>query len=180
MIQHSNELDDDDRVISKSQIKREAEALQEMGRSIYALPKRVRRKLPLEPQLAAAFEEADRLKNPDALRRHFRYIGRLLRELDNGHIKAELAKIKTTAQTNQLAQADLNATIETLLRNDRGASESLLETFPLLDRQRLNQLIRNAISAEASLTDGSPPSLARQRLRKYLSTSMRNTRPPAG
>ncbi|RLA03017.1 MAG: hypothetical protein DRQ54_11355, partial [Gammaproteobacteria bacterium] len=105
------ELADDGVVVSRSQIKREAEALQKFGREIYSLPKRQRNALPLDDLLLTAFKEADRLKAPDALQRHFQYVGKLLRERDTDAIRVAMTVVANAPTANQRIQSELQQII---------------------------------------------------------------------
>lgn len=63
---------------SKSQLKREAQALRAFGAQLVALKENQLVKLPLEERLSRAILEARQLK-PQAARRQLNYIGKLLR-----------------------------------------------------------------------------------------------------
>ena len=167
------ELADDGVVVSRSQIKREAEALQKFGREIYSLPKRQRNALPLDDLLLTAFKEADRLKAPDALRRHFQYVGKLLRERDTDAIRVAMTVVANAPTANQRIQSELQQIIAALFEGGRDASEALLTQYAGLDRQQLNQLIRNAARAEAKLEEGTKDPAATKKLRQYLAAGMK-------
>lgn len=137
--------DNEEILISKSHLKREAEALQTLGKEIYQLPKKQRDKLSLSNGLIAAFEEADRIKSNNALQRHFQYIGKLLREMGNTEeITKSISNIETNSQIHQRKTARINELITVLIQEDDNKTiEMLLQKNPKLNRQQLNQLIRN-------------------------------------
>ena len=170
-----HKIPDEEDFISKSQIKREADELKKFGREIYEMPKKKRNKLPLNNQLIAAFEEADRIKSNEALRRHFQYVGKLLRDADIDSIHAAIHTLEVSPLTHQRKQMRLDETIDRLLQDGNSTSEALLKEQPRLNRQTLNQLIRNTISAEAKLPEGNVDSPAKRKLKKYLAEGISNT-----
>ncbi len=160
-------------IVSRSQIKRDAEALQALGKAIYALPKKQRKLVELNDLVLAAFEEANRIKSADALRRHFQYVGKLLRELDPNTLQAARTAVATAASANQTMQTQQQQLISSLLAGGREASEELLEKHPDLERQQLNQLIRNAARAEAKRPEGAKEPPATKKLKQYLSQNIK-------
>ena len=68
---------------SRSQKKRESSALQELGAKLAKLPLRALEGFPLPPDLLEAFRALKAIKSNEARRRHFQYIGRLMREADD-------------------------------------------------------------------------------------------------
>lgn len=67
--------------VSKSEIKRDAEALKKLGEKLVDLTKAKLEKIPLEEKLLEAIELAQRLQK-EARRRQLQYIGKLLRNID--------------------------------------------------------------------------------------------------
>ena len=67
---------------SRSQKKRDSQALKDIGVELYKLSIGQRKKIPLNQDLELAFAEMDRLKDKEAKRRHMQYIGKLLRQCD--------------------------------------------------------------------------------------------------
>ena len=68
---------------SRSQKKRESSALQELGAKLAKLPLRALEGFPLSPDLLQAFRDLKAIRSNEARRRHFQYIGRLMREAEN-------------------------------------------------------------------------------------------------
>jgi len=75
---------------SKSQRKRDMHALQGLGEELLALPSEKLRALPIPPELLEAVELAQRIHAREGLRRQRQYIGRLMREVDVGPLRAAL------------------------------------------------------------------------------------------
>ncbi|MDP5037433.1 MAG: DUF615 domain-containing protein [Alishewanella sp.] len=130
--------------ISKSQIKREMLAMQELGEELLALSPALRAKVPLDDELKDALELADRLaKKREALRRHLQFIGRLMRDRDLEPIEQALAQIRNTnrAATKQFHKVE---TWRDRLLADSDAVTAFIADYPEVDVQQLRQLIRNA------------------------------------
>ncbi len=65
---------------SKSQLKRDSQALQDMGAQLVDMPEGKLQKFDLPENLRDAIYEARRLKSREAKRRHLQYIGKLMRD----------------------------------------------------------------------------------------------------
>lgn len=131
-------------LISKSQLKREMEVLKDLGRKIYAMPAKKRNALPLSPRLINAFEEAKRITSKEALRRHFQYVGKVLRDSDVPAIEEAIETIERAPQAKAHRLAKLKALWLQLIQGVDSPIEPLMSEHPTADRQKLRQLIRNA------------------------------------
>ncbi|MEZ5593005.1 MAG: ribosome biogenesis factor YjgA [Gammaproteobacteria bacterium] len=67
---------------SKSQLKREALAVRDLGVELVKLTSVQLEKIPLPDNIRAAVEQAQRIKAHGGRRRQLQYIGKLLRQLD--------------------------------------------------------------------------------------------------
>ncbi|MEK9776943.1 MAG: ribosome biogenesis factor YjgA [Quisquiliibacterium sp.] len=77
---------------SKSQLKREMLALQELGERLVQLQPAKLRSLPIPQELITAVELAQRIGNSrGGLRRQRQYIGRLMRQIDAGPLRDALS-----------------------------------------------------------------------------------------
>ena len=87
--------DEDDEIIwvSKSEIKRDAEELKRLGAEIVDLGKNALDKIPLDADLRAAIELAERIKM-EGRRRQLQLIGKMLRQRDVEPIRQALDKLK--------------------------------------------------------------------------------------
>ncbi len=79
---------------SKSAIKREYLALQQLGEELITLRQSEIDSLPLDEDLREAIMEARQIKARGALRRQKQYIGKLMRNIDPEPLKQELAKLR--------------------------------------------------------------------------------------
>ena len=97
--QFYNEYDDneEDRLPSRSEIKREAMAFQKLGEKVIELSNKDFAKVALWPELEDAILLARRLPNKDAKRRQIRLIGKLLRTGEHEDISKALKAIVTGA-----------------------------------------------------------------------------------
>lgn len=76
---------------SKSQLKRDMTALQELGEALLRLQPYELKRLPLPPDLVDAIELAQRITSREGLRRQRQYIGRLMRDVDAQPIRDALS-----------------------------------------------------------------------------------------
>ena len=68
---------------SKSQIKREMQALQDLGKRMLDLSNDQLATLPISDTLKTAIEESRRIRQNEAKRRHLQYIGKVIRQEDD-------------------------------------------------------------------------------------------------
>lgn len=138
----SIDIEDDEIIyVSKSEIKRDAEALKKLGTELVKLSKNELEKIPLDEDLIYAIELAQKIKK-EGYRRQIQYIGKLLRNRDIAPISQALDKLKN--RHNQ--QIALFHKLEKL-RDDlisTGDAETIIGLYPTADRQQLRTLARLA------------------------------------
>lgn len=157
----------DDTTPSKSQLKRDMLALQELGERLVELPQARLDRVELPPQLLDAVLEARRITARGGRRRQLQYIGRLMRDVDAAPIEAALARMDGTdrAATALLHQAERWR--ERLLDEGDAALAEFLDRHPGVDRQALRQIQRNA---RAERDGGKPPQHQRALFRMVSAT----------
>ncbi|MCG8565159.1 MAG: DUF615 domain-containing protein [Desulfobacterales bacterium] len=133
---------------SKTQIKKEVEALQKLGEELMDVPLPKLRRMDLPPDLMTALEDAKTITSNVARRRHRQYIGVLMRDVDPLPIRHALACTDEAGPVESPADLAVGEWMDRLLAGDNGAVEECLTRCPDLDRQRLRQLLRN-INKEA-------------------------------
>ncbi len=139
------QFDDDEPVTkSKSQIKREAEALQDLGISISKLTPEQQASIPLDTSLRKAIEDAPKIKTNSAKRRHMQYIGKLMRSADIESISTAYDEIIESSHRATRQLHTIENWRDTLIANEN-AVERFFEKYPDTDRQHLRQTLRNAI-----------------------------------
>ncbi|QOL26890.1 DUF615 domain-containing protein [Thalassotalea sp. LPB0316] len=142
--QHDEEFFDED-YKSKTEIKKEKLALQDLGRRLTALPKKQRSELPVDEDVQEAFLLADKIQNKhEAFKRHMQYLGKLLREADLDAINAKLDFFANKHQQENLEFSKLEQTRDQLIMGNNDDIEALLAEHPSLERQKLRQLVRQA------------------------------------
>ena len=128
--------------ISKTQRKREMQALQDLGEELAALGTDKLAELDLPTRLLDAVLEAKRISKFGGRRRQMQYVGRLMRESDADAIRSQLdvGKGTSVAETARLHAIER---WRTRLIGDDLALGELLDQYPRADAQRLRTLIRN-------------------------------------
>ena len=129
--------------VSKSEIKRDAEALKKLGEKLVDLTKAKLDKIPLEDALLEAVNLAQRLQK-EARRRQLQYIGKLLRGMDVEPIQAALEKLENKHQQQQAMLHKLELLRDALVAKGDDALTDFLMDYPQADRQHLRNLIRTA------------------------------------
>ena len=129
--------------VSKSEIKRDAEDLKQLGEKLVNLTKANLTKVPLDDSLKDAIELAQRLQK-EARRRQLQYIGKLLRSIDAEPIREALEKIENKHNQQQAMLHKLEILRDELIAKGDVALTDLLNEHPSADRQQLRNLIRAA------------------------------------
>lgn len=148
---------------SKSQLKREAHALQDLGELLITLKPAELDGLPLPEALARAIQDA-RIMKRGALKRQRQFIGKLMRDIDPEPIRAAMALRQQQAMDSSRRQHRLEDWRDRLIREGDDVLGAALEEFPQADRQQLRQLIRQA---RKEAEQDRPPKSARA-LFRYL------------
>lgn len=130
---------------SKSQIKREMQAYQELGRRLVELKPAQLEKLPLTDKLRAALEEAHRHTARGALKRHLSFVGKLMREQpDLEAIQAYVERLDSSSQAHAQYFHQLERWRDRLLTGSPEEQEAFIAAYPDADRQTIRQLVRQA------------------------------------
>jgi ribosome-associated protein len=133
------ETEDDD-FISKTRRKKDATALQVMGKELVALsPERLAR-IDMPENLREAVVECKRLNKHEAIRRQMQYIGKIMRDIDAEPIAAQLNAMKApTARDNALFHLAEKWRLELL--EDPEAMGRFMATFPGANVSELRMLV---------------------------------------
>ncbi|HEY0906786.1 MAG TPA: ribosome biogenesis factor YjgA [Methylophilus sp.] len=148
----------EDSLPSKTRLKAEADAAQEIGRQLVALPKDKLKKLTLDEALLDAIAEAKRITANGAIRRQMQYIGRLMRETDLAPIVEQLQKWEGKHQEENARFHHMERWRSRLLEDSK-AIEEFIQMFPAVDVQQMRTLIRNAQKEQAA---SKPPKSSRE------------------
>lgn len=153
---------------SKSQVKREMQALRDLGKELVDLPAGELKKFAISDSLHDAILLAQHSKR-EALRRQLQHIGKLLREEDETSIRQTLSQISQPKREEVKILHEIEQWRDRLLTGDDEAINQLVSKYTDADRQHLRQLARNAIKERER---EKPPRSARL-LFQYISDLMR-------
>jgi ribosome-associated protein len=135
---------DEIELVSKSQLKRESHAIQDLGKRLAALPAEQLARIPLDEPVLEAIALAHRIQNKrSALKRHYQFLGKLLRARDTDAIIAALAAIDNEHQHSLQRHHLAERWRDRILEQGSDAIEALVSEFEQVDRQKLRQLWRN-------------------------------------
>ncbi len=131
--------------ISKSQMKRDMLALQELGEKLIELSKDQLNQIELPEELRSAVAQAQSIKKHGAKRRQMQFIGRLMRNSDAVQIQQQLDNLTrhSALLINQLHK--IEKWRDQLIENGDEALSKFLDEYPQADRQQLRSLVRSAI-----------------------------------
>ncbi len=162
---------DDIEYISKSQLKRDSLALRDLGKRLAALPDEHLGRIPLDDQLREAIALARRIHNKrSALKRHYQFIGKLLRARDPDPIFAALAEIDRDGQQSIQRHHRAEQWRDRIVERGNGAIDALIEEIGNADRQKLRQLWRNHNTARTDAKRIQQTRLIYKEIKKALET----------
>jgi len=165
MAERFNEFDEPEEK-SKSQIKRELQALRDLGKELLDLPIKDLNKLDLSERLYEALLKAENMTKT-ALKRQIGFIGGLMVHEEHDEIKQNIEKIKKSHNGEKKQFHQLEQWRDALLAGDNAVITELREQFDMLDVQHIRQLVRNA-NKEASPENSAKPPKSARLLFKYL------------
>ena len=149
---------------SKSQRKRDAEALQKLGEDLIALKNSELAQFDLPENLLNAIQQARSISSHGGLKRQRQYIGKVMRSIDATSVINKLDELRRKHDINSGHFKQLEHWRDRILAEGNKAIDELLIEYPQADRQMLRQLQRNS---QKEQQEGKPPAAARQ-LFKYL------------
>jgi len=164
-----NELQYDDELDlgpSKSQLKREASALQDLGERLIALNGSQLTEVPMSDQLAEAVRLAQRIKAHGARRRQLQYIGKLMRDEDAGSIRKALEHLDPASPRAMRVQHLCEQWRERLIEQGNEGVTAFVAEYPQTDVQALRQKLR-LVNKERE--KGAPPKYYRELYRDIRS-----------
>lgn len=131
--------------ISKSQKKREAEALKKLGVQFIELSASKLALLPLPDNLFKAINDAKSIKSHGAKRRQAQLIGKLMRAADYDEILAAYEKIIEEDSSVTATFHEVELWRDRLIHEGKDALTELIDLYHPDDVQLLRQLIKKAI-----------------------------------
>ncbi|OWW22980.1 ribosome biogenesis factor YjgA, partial [Noviherbaspirillum denitrificans] len=146
---------------SKSQLKREMTALQDLGEELVSQPKDRVMRVPMPEDVRDAILECQKIKDHEGRRRQMQFVGKKMRTLEEDEIAAIQTVIdswKGASKAETAAMHALERRREKLLADDKALTDLKAE-FPEADVQQLRTLIRNARKEQA---ESKPPKAYRE------------------
>ena len=134
-----------DQLKSKSQKKREAEALQKVGVELIALSLEKLDALKLPDNLRRAILDAKSLKSHGAIRRQAQLIGKLMRTQDSDNILAAYEQQQADASATTALFHEVEQWRMRLINEGKVALTELISAHPTVDVQHIRQLIKKAV-----------------------------------
>jgi len=128
---------------SKTQIKKEAEALQELGMELLKLPVQRLNRMALPDDLRKALIDTRSITSNIAGKRQRQFIGALMRDVDPEPIRHALLEPGTGLPVESETVKETRMWLDRLLSNDPAGLEAFVRVCPGLEHQRLRQLLRN-------------------------------------
>lgn len=146
---------------SKSQLKREMDALQKLGESLVNEARDRVKRVPMPEDVRDAILECQQIKDFEGRRRQMQYVGKKMRSLEPDEIAIIQRTIDSwngASKAETAAMHALERRREKLLADDKELTQ-LLIAHPDVDVQHMRTLIRNARKEQA---DNKPPKAYRE------------------
>jgi ribosome-associated protein len=131
---------------SKSEVKRQMLARQDLAKTLSQLSSDAIKSLPVDDNLKEKLLETEKIKTFGAIKRHTLYLGKLMRGYDEDEIAAIQARLDAIQGVNKAEIAKFHH-LEQLredLLNQENRLTLFIEEHPEVDIQELRTLIRNA------------------------------------
>ncbi len=128
---------------SRSQMKRESDALQKLGEELLELPDSRLAALEMPETLRIALREAKKITAHGGRRRQLQYIGKLMRQVEPEPYQEAVAAFKLGHAQDQLRLHQLEAVRAELIGSDE-ALQTYISDHPGVDVQQLRSLVRSA------------------------------------
>jgi ribosome-associated protein len=154
--------------LSKSEKKRQADALQEVGTQLVGLSLPLLQSLPLPDKLYQAIVEAKAMKSHGAIRRQAQFIGKLMRKADYEAILAAYAQLQEEASAKTAHFHEVEHWRDQLISEAPDALTAFIAAYPTTEIQQLRHLIKKAKEAQTKPDTGG----AAKALFRYLKDLM--------
>lgn len=150
---------------SKSAVKRQMTALQQLGETLTKLTDKQLSRMPMEDErLRQAVAEARDMRSNSARKRHLQLIGKLMRNIDPQPIERALETLDHSQQNDNQQFHELEQLREEILTAGVSGVELAVTRWPQADRQHLRQLV---LQHQRETQKGKPPAASRK-LFRYL------------
>jgi ribosome-associated protein len=156
----------DNNLQSKTQRKRDADALQKLGKELIALAESNWKQMCLPEILIEALQEAKHINSHNAQKRHLQYIGKLMRDIDPEKIQQFFKTLRVEKNYEVEKHHQLEELRDTLISGGEESVNSFIKDYPASNKKQLNHFVRQANREREA---GHPPKSARA-LFQYLKT----------
>lgn len=129
---------------SKSQLKREKQALQALAERMVGMPRAELERLNLSQATWAAIDETPRIKDVRARGRHYKRIANLLEREDMHAVHALVDQAEARGRAATARHHALERWRERLIAQGDDALSAFIDEHPQTDRQQLRALVRAA------------------------------------
>lgn len=129
---------------SKSQKKRDAHALQALGKELVALSAEQLKRIDMPDNLRIAIAEAQRTRSHEGLRRQMQYVGKVMRGVDTAPLTEALDVIRGLSAAAVAREHMLERMRERLMADEQVLGD-IAAQWPGADLTRLRTLRRNAL-----------------------------------
>ena len=162
--EHNSEDLDEEELVSRTQLKKEMHALQDLGERLMKLKPEIWQQFNFSESMRDALNESKRIKNHNAIRRHIRRLGKLLKDEDTEQVTTLFERMDNEHLQDTRRFHRIERWRDRLLDEGDSALKELLDVCPNADRQHLRQLIRSG--TKERLQGKSPAS--QRKLFQYL------------
>lgn len=128
---------------SKSQRKRDSQAMQDLGAELTQLPADVLKRAGLPEDIMAAIDDFRRMKSFGAQRRQLQFLGKIMRAYDGEAIREAVNRANGTSTMAQSAKRRCERLIAQFIESDETFT-GFVNTHPDCDIKRIRQLTRLA------------------------------------
>ena len=146
----SQDGEEDMEHVSKTRMKKEAHALQELAVHLTTLKPEQLAQVPLSADMLRAVEETKNIKKNEALRRHYQYLGKVMRSENHEAIAAAVAGMKEEQDRMARLFHVMEQWRDDLISGEQDVLERFIDEYPQTDRQQLRYLVRSAKGAAGS------------------------------
>ena len=130
---------------SKSQKKREADALQKIGVALIGLSAEKLDVLPMQPHLRQAIDDAKSLKSHGAIRRQAQLIGKLMRSGSSEELLESYDRLLADASAKTAEFHEVEVWRARLIEEGNEALTAFIAAYQPSEIQQLRQLIKKAV-----------------------------------
>jgi len=140
----SNDIFEDEKEHSKSELKKRMLELQVLGEALLALPLSVYEKFPVPEELDDALSAARKITANSAKRRQLQFIGKVMRNIDAEPLQLAYDNWKEGNRKLARVHHSLEELRDELVSGNKESLQRVIESHPTCDIQQLRQLIRQS------------------------------------